>query len=459
MMFKYLLVALGAIRAVHGWGVLGHATVAYVAQHFLDNDVASWTQGVLGDTSDSYLANVASWADTYRATAAGKWSAPLHFIDAEDSPPAKCNVDYDRDCGSSGCSISAVANYTRRVGDGRLSKANQAEALKFLVHFLGDITQPLHDEAYEIGGNDIKVTFNGYSGDNLHLDWDTYMPEKLIGGHALTDAQSWANTLITDIVSGLYKSKAASWIAESDVTDPISSATAWASDANAYVCTVVMPDGAAALQRGDLYPIYYNSVIPTIELQIAKGGYRLAHWLNSIYSANIAKRSVHRLNARKPLPDLTGRDLLPSARPLSRAKLAREAMSGNCSQHAFLRLKLREVWNHDALGSEGGHRTIKPVAASQSRSCNAKSKDLFPNEQVFSTMASPDNGAAWDVDVLRTKFSLALSEMYRQEVLLHEDIIQIVRDIDASILKTEGRKLNYLPSRIHLERHEAVTLG
>ncbi|KAG4263745.1 hypothetical protein FPRO03_09021 [Fusarium proliferatum] len=330
MMLKSLLLASGAIPAVHGWGVLGHATVAYIAQHFLDDDVATWAQGVLGDTSDSYLARIASWADTYRTTAAGKWSAPLHFIDAEDSPPTNCNVDYDRDCGSSGCSISAVANYTQRVGDSRLTKANKAEALKFLVHFLGDITQPLHDEAYEVGGNDIKVTFNGYSGDNLHSDWDTYMPEKLIGGHALTDAQSWANTLISDIVSGSYKSKAASWIADSDVTDPIASATAWASDANAFVCTVVMPNGAAALQTGDLYPTYYNSVIPTIELQIAKGGYRLAHWLNSIYSAKIATRSMHKLNARKPLPDLMGRDLLPAARPLSRAKLAREAMSGSC---------------------------------------------------------------------------------------------------------------------------------
>ncbi|KAM0199249.1 hypothetical protein ACHAQI_012154 [Fusarium lateritium] len=329
-MYKSLIVAFGAVRAVHGWGVLGHATVAYVAQNFVDDDVASWAQGILGDTSDSYLAKVASWADTYRATAAGKWSAPLHFIDAEDSPPTSCNVDYDRDCGSNGCSISAIANYTQRVGDSRLSKANKAEALKFLVHFLGDVTQPLHDEAYEVGGNDIKVTFNGYTGDNLHADWDTYMPEKLIGGHALTDAQSWANTLVSDIVSGSYKSKAASWIAKSDVTDPISSATAWASDANAYVCTVVMPKGAAALQKGDLYPTYYNSAIPTIELQIAKGGYRLAHWLNSIYSAKVAKRSENKLDARKPLPDLMGRDLLPAARPLSRAKLAREAMGGSC---------------------------------------------------------------------------------------------------------------------------------
>lgn len=292
----------------------------------------SRAQGVLGDTSTSYLASIASWADSYRATTAGKWSASLHFIDAEDNPPTDCNVDYDRDCGDTGCSISAISNYTQRVGDGRLTAANTEEALKFLVHFIGDITQPLHDEAYEVGGNDIDVTFDGYS-DNLHSDWDTYMPEKLVGGSALTDAQTWANTLIKEIDSGDYKSEAASWIDGDTISDPITTATRWASDANTYVCSVVMPNGSAALQTGDLYPTYYNSAIGTIELQIAKGGYRLANWLNSIYSSKIAKRDVQgfiEVRSEADLPDLTGRDVLPAPRPLSRAKLARAAMEGSC---------------------------------------------------------------------------------------------------------------------------------
>ncbi|KAJ5464516.1 Nuclease PA3 [Penicillium daleae] len=328
---KVVLVTLGSLTGVNAWGVLGHATVAYIAQNYVSSSTASWAQGVLGDTSTSYLANIASWADQYRTTTAGKWSAPLHFIDAEDNPPTSCNVDYTRDCGSSGCSISAIANYTQRAGDGRLSTANIAEAVKFLVHFLGDVTQPLHDEAYEVGGNSIKVTFDGYS-DNLHSDWDTYMPEKLIGGSSLTDAQSWANTLINEINSGSYKSQAASWIQGDDISDPVTTATRWASDANAYVCTVVMPDGAAALETGDLYPTYYNSAIGTIELQIAKGGYRLANWLNMIYNNEIAKRDLESFvnKARSDVRDLMGRDLLPESRPLSRAQLARDAMGGDC---------------------------------------------------------------------------------------------------------------------------------
>lgn len=119
----------------------------------------------------------------------------------------------------------------------------------------------------------------GYS-DNLHSDWDTYIPQTLVGGSALSDALSWAKDLITEIDSGNYKSQAAGWVAGDAIAEAQTTATKWASDANAYVCTVVMPDGAAALTAmSDLYPTYYNSVIPTIELQIAKGGYRLANWV------------------------------------------------------------------------------------------------------------------------------------------------------------------------------------
>ncbi|KAI0473671.1 nuclease s1 [Xylariaceae sp. FL0804] len=333
------LPALAFLAAPHGaqaWGSLGHATVAYIAQNYVSSSTASWAKGILDDTSDSYLANIASWADDYRETTAGEWSAALHFIDAEDDPPTTCDVDYDRDCGSEGCSVSAIANYTQRVGDGRLSDTNVNQALKFLVHFLGDVTQPLHDEALELGGNGIDVTFEGYS-DNLHSDWDTYMPEKLVGGYALTDAQSWANDLISSIDSGDYKSLAADWIDGDDISDAITTATRWAADANAYVCTVVMPDGQAALEDADdLYPDYYNSAIGTIELQIAKAGYRLANWLDMIYTQNVAKRSVEERALDEEPADLSGREFLPEPRPLSKAKLARAAVGYGCG-HAHHR--------------------------------------------------------------------------------------------------------------------------
>lgn len=151
------------------------------------------------------------------------------------------------------------------------------------------------------------------------------MPEKLIGGSTLADANTWATTLIAAIDTGAYKSKAASWIAASDISNPITSATAWATDANALVCSVVMPKGVAALQTGDLYPTYYNSAIGTIELQIAKGGYRLADWLNKIAAAS-AKRDLGGAVMESRMAKV---EYLPVGKP-NAAQIAREAFGEGC---------------------------------------------------------------------------------------------------------------------------------
>ena len=159
------------------------------------------------------------------------------------------------------------------------------------------------------------------------------MIETYIGGDTLSDAQTWANELITDIESGSYKSEAASWIKGDTVSDVVTTATSWASDANAYVCSVVMPNGAKVLEdMSDLYPTYYNSAIPTIELQIAKAGYRLGNWLNLIYTSEIASKKRSPISERRSAPrDLSGKEFLPAPRPLSKAKLARAAMGGSCN--------------------------------------------------------------------------------------------------------------------------------
>lgn len=108
------------------------------------------------------------------------------------------------------------------------------------------------------------------------------MPEQLVGGYALSDANTWATNLTTGIKTGTYESIASSWLTGIDLSDPVTSAMTWASDANAYVCTTVIPSGVSAVEGVDLSGAYYNKAIPVIELQIAKAGYRLAAWLNLI---------------------------------------------------------------------------------------------------------------------------------------------------------------------------------
>ncbi|OQO01127.1 hypothetical protein B0A48_13370 [Cryoendolithus antarcticus] len=321
-----------AVEGAHAWGSLGHTTIGYIAENLIDKKGEAWARDILnatGNSSAGYLAGVATWADSYRSTAEGKFSAPYHFIDAEDDPPTTCDVDYERDCGSAGCVVSAIANYTQRVQQTQALSAQQVNyALRFLIHFIGDITQPLHDEALALGGNTIPVKFNNKT-TNLHATWDTSIPEKFVGGYSLADAKEWAANLTMEIQKGKYKKQAKSWFTkDSTISDPVASAMIWARDGNAYVCSEVIPDGVPAVQGMELSGAYYADTIDTVEMQIAKGGYRLANWLDQLAAASKKVHSKKFVRAATPEFDIDA--LLPAPRELSRAKLARQAVGWDC---------------------------------------------------------------------------------------------------------------------------------
>jgi len=276
-----LVPALLFLPSAYSWGTLGHITVAYIATNFVQPETATFFQHILSDTSSDYLASVATWADSFRYTSAGRFSAPFHFIDAVDDPPTSCGVKYSRDCGAKGCSVAAILNYTSRLLDPSISAVEKDIAAKFVIHIVGDTHQPLHDEALDIGGNTISVKF-GNVVTNLHHVWDTSIPEKLIGGYSLPDAHKWAASLTTAIKTGVYRSQAHGWLSGIDISDPLTTSIAWAEEANAFVCTTVLPDGLDGVTGKDLSGGYYTAAVPVVQLQIARAGYRLAAWLDLI---------------------------------------------------------------------------------------------------------------------------------------------------------------------------------
>jgi S1/P1 Nuclease len=95
-----------------------------------------------------------------------------------------------------------------------------------------------------------------------------------VGGYTLDDAQRWATTLSQAILNGDYMDQAASWVDGIDLNDPVSTTMIWASEANQYVCSTVMPDGPAALNGTELDGDYYTTAVPVVQLQIARAGYR-----------------------------------------------------------------------------------------------------------------------------------------------------------------------------------------
>lgn len=273
-----ILLSYASSHVVWAWGTLGHETIAWIAQSYLSSSTETAIQDALGSTKPDYMANVSTWADSYRHTKGGTWSKPLHYIDANDNPPTKCSVDYERDCGKDGCSVSAIVNYTSILRDEDSTERLKKDAVRFLIHFIGDLHQPLHDEALEGGGNGINVTYDGDKTD-LHSIWDTAIVEQLAAG---ASAKSFAQNLTASIKAGDHGWDSESWIQGASLNKTLAIVMSWAQEANEYICTEVLKGGIDAVEQGDLSGKYYGAHFDVARVQLARAGFRLGAWLNLI---------------------------------------------------------------------------------------------------------------------------------------------------------------------------------
>jgi hypothetical protein len=176
-----VLGALGGFESVLAWGAAGHEIVATIAQMHLHPPVLPILCSILypEDTHSQQscsLASVATWADRIRFRA--RWSAPLHYVGSyDDHPPDACAFPGPQgwEGRPGGNVLYAIRNvtsilnefvqYARPIDDlQHVESQNLAlaqEALKFLIHFVGDLHQPLHLTARNRGGNGDKVSWNG----------------------------------------------------------------------------------------------------------------------------------------------------------------------------------------------------------------------------------------------------------------------------------------------------------
>lgn len=156
------------------WGPLGHSVVAELAQRHLSPAAEAEVERLLALDHTKSLADIASWPDAIRndpsQQALWKATRSLHYIDFRDP---SCVYVPPRDCRDGKCVVEAIPHYVTILGDRSQPDAVRLQALKFVVHFVGDIHQPLHggyrDDA---GGNAYQVQFQG-KGTNLHHVWDS----------------------------------------------------------------------------------------------------------------------------------------------------------------------------------------------------------------------------------------------------------------------------------------------
>lgn len=171
MTFKSLLVLGTALIAsnLYAWGPLGHKIVGEIAQMNLTPKAEAELKKILPNTT---LAEVSTWADLIKSESQWQSSKPWHFVNV---PDGETYADINKD--PQGDVISATNGFIKTLEDKSASNDKKAEAVKFLVHLIGDIHQPLHVGRIEDrGGNNIDITFFDRPM-NLHSLWDSGLIE------------------------------------------------------------------------------------------------------------------------------------------------------------------------------------------------------------------------------------------------------------------------------------------
>ncbi|MGZ3886143.1 MAG: S1/P1 nuclease, partial [Flavisolibacter sp.] len=156
------------------WGQLGHRTIGVIAEKHLTAKARQGIQELLGNAS---LSDVANWADEVRRSPEYRTTGPWHYINL---PLGLSRSEFDNMVtGMQDPNVyQAVRQMEQQLRDPARSQEERIDALKFLVHFVGDLHQPMHvSRAEDQGGNKIQVNFLG-KGTNLHSLWDTGLPEQ-----------------------------------------------------------------------------------------------------------------------------------------------------------------------------------------------------------------------------------------------------------------------------------------
>ena len=252
----FLLACFLLIPDARAWGPDGHRIVAELAQRHLSPAAEAQVERLLAAEHTRRLADVATWADDIQDDPAQQalWKATrsLHYINFADRD---CDYQPPRDCRNGRCVVEGLAHYVAVLADRSQSDVARREALKFVVHFVGDVHQPLH-AGYrpDKGGNTYQVQLQG-KGSNLHRVWDSGMLRT-----RGVDWQTYAQRLDARGMVAL---------------PPVAEApfAAWAEE-SCRLSRDIYPDGHT------VGAAYVEAELPLAEQRLRQAGRRLAELLN-----------------------------------------------------------------------------------------------------------------------------------------------------------------------------------
>lgn len=239
------------------WGKTGHRISGAIAADYLDGRARAGVKQLIGSET---LAEASTWADFMRSDPSEFWretANPWHYVTV---PPGRTYPQAGAP--PEGDAATALRRFSATVRDPNAPLADRRLALRFIVHIVGDLHQPLHaGNGSDRGGNDVRVTFMGRS-TNLHSLWDSGLidEEQL----SYTEYAAWLLARITP-----------------------ADAKAWSTpDPNVWIAESAALRDQVYPQRGDRslgYDYVYRNKA-RVEDRLARAGVRLAAYLNQLFA-------------------------------------------------------------------------------------------------------------------------------------------------------------------------------
>jgi len=295
--YRSVLIVLAATQ-VYSWGSKGHQLTGAIAQAHVSKATAETAAKLFPAKWEGSLSRSSTWADEVKRTEKYGETRTLHYVDVESTPPGSCNgYVAKRDCPDGKCIVGAIGKYVKDL-DCKNDNEIRSDAVKFIVHFLGDLTQPLHVCGRDKGGNGAIIdNFSGKKS-NLHSIWDTNMIDQRIKKDfgnsqtkyldyllstaakiSKTDKDKWTRCLSEKPKHLARRStKKAGETQEADSV-ALACAAEWANDSEGINCELVWPAYDADPEQ-DFGLNYYKAAIPIVERQLIKAGLRMSMLLD-----------------------------------------------------------------------------------------------------------------------------------------------------------------------------------
>ncbi len=235
-------------------GQTGHRITGAIAEHYLSESAKTELSILLGTES---LAEASTYIDEMRSHPSEFWQKtanPYHYVTVPDGKSYQ-----DVETPKKGDAVFALKKYTQVLKNKNASKEDKVLAVKFIIHLIADLHQPLHvGDGNDRGGNDVKVQFF-WEPSNLHRVWDSGLIDRQQLSY--TEWTDWLLRTITEKEVQLWSSiEPLDWINESIQI------------------------------RKHIYPSqkkidwdYQYQHLPTLKLRLKQAGVRIAHYFNNLW--------------------------------------------------------------------------------------------------------------------------------------------------------------------------------